>query len=351
LFSAENKENRTIQEFVVDLARRLRESGLRIGVSEVIDCAVALSLIDLSNIKHVYLALYSTMVKDSRKYEILKHLIEERNKETNDFKVEIRIEGAIRDANALTSYSHDDMASSPVLAARVASAKRYKLSFKMLLRRFGEEQGRRKSIVRAGRIDFRRTMRKSISKGWIYRIVKTERRKARGRVVVLFDVSGSMQDSSTRILPALWACCTINRCNAFIFSTSLMHVSDLVRGRPITSAIQTLREAAKHLGRGTRIGSSLNLLSAEYEILLKGCSLLVIVSDGCDLEEAELVGKAMSRIRKLVGSIIWFNPLAELEGYKPETKAMLASLPYVDMLLPLALLENPPVLRKKIVTC
>lgn len=349
MFRAERKEGQTIHEFVVDLANRLREEGLRVGISEVMDFTVALSLIDVSNQSQVYLALSSTMVKDYRKFGVLRHLMKEKKGE-DDFSLEPRTKAEIRVAAISVAYSPDDMAPSPVLAEGADSAKRYRLSFKLLLRKFGEEPGRRRDVIRAGRIDFRRTMRKGISRGWLYSIVRTERRKARGRVAVVFDVSGSMQDSSTRILQALWACCTISRCSAFIFSTGLMHVTEQIRGKPIDVAIQTLREAAKHLGRGTRMGMSLNSLVTDYEELLKGCSTFIIISDGCDLGEAELVESAMKRIKKLVGSIVWFNPLAELEGYRPETRAMLVSLPYIDILLPLSLLENPSMLRKKIST-
>jgi uncharacterized protein with von Willebrand factor type A (vWA) domain len=340
-------------EWLTDIAERLRAYDIKIGTSEVIDSATALSYIDPTDRRQVYLALMATMIKDNTKLELLDSLMAGgRSEQKNVYTVldydHTSLKGEAEWALAAT-YSPDDMSASPLFKAGEEKVKNIRLSVNLLLRKYGKRPGRRSRSSRLGSIDFKRMMRRNVSRGWLYKVIRSKKKRTKGDAVMVCDVSGSMEENMKDIFPVLWLFSSLGHNQAFIFSTELLCVTHVLKSREMTSASKELERYAGGLGRGTRIGYALNCLATRYEDILKDYSLLLVISDGCDQGNPNQIDSSMKRLSEFVGNIIWFNPLADQSSYKPETAAMVASLPYLHKLLPLKILMNPSQLKKELV--
>ena len=96
-------------------------------------------------------------------------------------------------------------------------------------------------------------------------------------------------------------------------------------------AIQRAAAAAPDWSSGTRIGDALKEFNDTYgrRALSRG-AVIVIVSDGWERQDPELVGREMARLARAAYAVVWVNPLKVSPGYAPLARGMAAALPYVD---------------------
>jgi len=88
-------------------------------------------------------------------------------------------------------------------------------------------------------------------------------------------------------------------------------------------------------GGGTQLGTSLKQFLRDYDrCLLGGSSMAMILSDGLDAGEPELLAENLERLRRRCRGVVWLNPLLHLEGYEPRARGMAAALPHLDAFLP-----------------
>ena len=120
--------------------------------------------------------------------------------------------------------------------------------------------------------------------------------------------------------------------DAYLFHTSLMRVSDVMRDSDTLRAINRLSLMAQGFGGGTRIGANLNTFNEQYASkTVTGRSVVIIFSDGYDTDPPEILAKALSRLKKRGCRIIWLNPLKGWKDYAPVAQGMAAALPYLDL--------------------
>jgi uncharacterized protein len=127
----------------------------------------------------------------------------------------------------------------------------------------------------------------------------------------------------------------------FIFSTNLVSVSNVLRARRLTGALEALSLAATAWSGGTKIGGSLqefNRLHAGK--LLTRNTVFIILSDGWDTGTPEVLVAELSKIKRRVSKLVWLNPLLGLEDYEPVTRGMSAARPYIDVFAPAHNLES-----------
>jgi uncharacterized protein with von Willebrand factor type A (vWA) domain len=225
----------------------------------------------------------------------------------------------------------DEVAEVHALAVRLAKAMRARL-----LRR---EQARR----HGRRLDIRRTIHRSVSKGGTPLDLVWRRRKAKPlRLVVLLDASGSMNLYTAFFVRFLHGVVDAFReAEAFVFHTRLAHVSPSLRDRDIARAVDRLGLMAHGIGGGTRIGESLATFNRWHaRRVINSRTAVMIVSDGYDTGEPELLGAQMRRLRQRCRRIIWLNPLIGWQGFSPEARGMRAALPHVDLFAPAHNLES-----------
>ena len=205
-----------------------------------------------------------------------------------------------------------------------------------LLRQMSLRLSRRRKVSQLrDKVDLRRTIRLSISRGGdpIFLSFKAKKLQQQ-RLVILLDVSGSMNPYSLFLVRFAYALQKyFKRVDTFLFSTRLIDITVSLQARDLRDALYALSQAASWSG-GTKIGDSLREFSLHQGRLLSRNTLFMVLSDGWDTGEPEALAAEMSAIKRRVRKVIWLNPLLGMEGYQPVTRGMSAALPYVDVFAP-----------------
>lgn len=193
---------------------------------------------------------------------------------------------------------------------------------------------RRRRPARSGDVpDMRRTLRSAVgSEADVLRIATTRRQLRRRPVIFIADVSGSMERYSEMLLYFAHAARNrLGRLEAFVFSTRITRITRDLERRSPSDAIARVSESVHDWSGGTKIGDAITTFNRDWSRrVCRGGPIVIIISDGWDRGEPEVLSAAMDRLARSVKRVIWVNPLAGREGYQPETRGMRAALPHVD---------------------
>lgn len=210
----------------------------------------------------------------------------------------------------------------------------YRLTVQIARRLARRLSRRRRPVARRGRVDLRRTLRANLSRADLIELKFRRRRRRKLRLVLLCDVSGSMDLYSRFLLQFLFAMQNVfGRVETFTFSTRLTRVTEHLRGRSYRQVLRRLTEVRDWSG-GTRIGESIAQFNREWFRLVDRRTIVIILSDGWDTGEPELLASELLRIKRRAGRLIWLNPLLGNPSYEPLTRGMAAALPLVDEFAP-----------------
>jgi uncharacterized protein with von Willebrand factor type A (vWA) domain len=198
--------------------------------------------------------------------------------------------------------------------------------------RIAERRTRRLRPARSGRVDLRRTARHSIrSSGELIRLLHRQPRLRRRPLVLLCDVSGSMERYSRLLLIFAHAIARREDVETFVFSTRLTRITRMLRRRDLDRALGEVGKTVHDFSGGTRIGQAVAEFNRRWARRVLGHGAIVIlVSDGWDRGDPEQLAVELSRLRRMSHRLIWLNPLLGSEGYEPVTRGMAAALPYTD---------------------
>lgn len=194
---------------------------------------------------------------------------------------------------------------------------------------------RRQATRRPGNFDLRRTLRRNLRRGSdILELVYNRPKKQRPQLVLLCDVSKSMDLYSQFLVQLLYGFQrVVSRVETFVFSTSLQRVTSQLNQQTFQETLGSLSRTVPGWSGGTRIGASLQTFVSDYgRRLLHRNSMVLILSDGWDTGEPEILEEAMAYIHKRAARVIWINPLAGSPSYEPKVRGMQAALPYIDVL-------------------
>ena len=196
---------------------------------------------------------------------------------------------------------------------------------------------RRKKRARRGNIvDLRWTMRKNIKYGGdIVDLVTRRRRIKKTRVVLLCDVSGSMDCYSRFLIQFMYGLQNeLWGVETFVFSTSLTRITHLIRTKDIANALEKISAGILGWSGGTNIGRSLQSFNRNFApSIVTHRTVVVIISDGWDRGDVGLLELEMQNLKRRCKKVIWLNPLLASENYEPLCKGMQAALPYIDLFL------------------
>jgi len=201
--------------------------------------------------------------------------------------------------------------------------------------------------------DVRRVVRASMRTGGepIDRHWRGPSRRPRPLVLVC-DVSGSMTPYSRMLLQYVHASVAARRrVEAFAFGTRLTRITNELSGRDHDRALERAATAVTDFAGGTRIGAALAELNRVHGRRVGRGAVIVILSDGWDRGDPEVLEIEMARLRRSAHRLVWLNPLAAHPEFEPLTRGMRAAVPHTDELLAgnsLASLEQLAVILEEI---
>jgi uncharacterized protein len=350
-----------ILSHVVTFGRVLREAGLEIGPGRVSDALAALDAVDLARQEDVYFALRQTLVARREELELFDRAfsawflrapvlppvrtrtaadVVTRVAETAADRVRAQEADEREDGDPLElGASGQELLRDKDFAELTGDELRV---VRELIRRIARTRPRRSSRRRTAdprgdRLDVRRMIRRSLRTGGdpVERPFRARKDVPR-KLVVLCDVSGSMDSYARALLLFLHAAVGAGRgVEAFAFGTRLSRLTPDLATRDPDAALERCTEAVVDWGSGTRIGASLHEFNEVYgrRALSRG-AIVLIVSDGWEREDPELVGREMAKLARAAYAVVWVNPLKGNPQYQPLAGGMRAALPYVDRFLP-----------------
>ena len=200
----------------------------------------------------------------------------------------------------------------------------------------GARQTRRWTGERGRLLDFKKLLRRNVRYGGEpIEFPKRERRSKPRPLVVLCDVSGSMERYTRMLLLFVGSLAGgLEHVEAFVFATRLTRITrDLPR--PGRESFPTLPRQVPDWAGGTRIGDALRAFNMEWARRVMGHGpVVLLISDGWDRGDPEVLKREMSRLQRSCHRLIWLNPLLGSPDYRPLTRGMQAALPFVDDFLP-----------------
>ena len=188
---------------------------------------------------------------------------------------------------------------------------------------------------KAGDIDIRATLRRAHrSAGDPVQMVHRKRTTNPRRIILIADVSGSMEPYARIYLHLLRGAVRAIKAEAFVFATHLTRLTRQLSTNHTDVAYRQAAAAANDWSGGTRIGVALRSFVEDFgrRGMARG-AVIVIVSDGWESDRPELLAETMERLSRLAHHIIWVNPRKAAESFEPLTGGMAAALPYVDTFL------------------
>ncbi len=213
-----------------------------------------------------------------------------------------------------------------------------------LVWRLGERLTRRHRVGEGKRLDLRRTLRQSLRYGGeVLSFARREPRRKPRPLVVIADISGSMERYTRLLLHFIYSLTQGlgQRVEAFAFGTRLTRLSRHMRDRDVERALSGVSSAVTDWSGGTRIGDCLHTFNYDWaRRVLSGGAIVLLISDGWDRGDPEVLAEEMDRLRRSCHRLVWLNPLLGSPEYEPLTRGMQAALPHVDNFLPVHNLKS-----------
>ena len=174
----------------------------------------------------------------------------------------------------------------------------------------GELFARQRAGGHSGKLDFRRTIRKGLETGGsFYRLSYRKKPQRKRQLVLLCDVSGSMMQFSEfalRFIQSLNQVADSSR--TFLFSEVLVE-ADPFKLQNMDLFRNYVKESGIY-GRGTDLGTALELLCQRQPKILGPASTLIILSDTKTIDQNRAMADLLEA-RRQAGRVIWLNPIPE----------------------------------------
>jgi len=350
-------------ENLVTFCRALRERGLSVTPAEVVTAATVLQVIDTKDRDEVFLSLRSVLTTSIDDFPVFAELFEafwnrsprkliERDSGTTvrarnvsppkglAFFLEnwsasvragaapVKVPGASDTASRahkdFTDFSHEELEQISQLARRI-------------VKRLASKPSRRwQPVARGHRVNLRRSLRLSLKTGGeLIELAYKRRRAKRTKLVVICDVSGSMDMYSRLLLQFVYGLQnSFAKVESFVFATTLSRITGELKNKTYRRALDRLASNVQGWSGGTRIGASLANFNVQWLRRIDKRTVVIILSDGWDTGEPEQLAHALSKLQERAGRLVWLNPLLGNSMYQPLTRGMQAALPFINVFAP-----------------
>jgi len=246
--------------------------------------------------------------------------------------------GAVRTWSDADTFAHKDFAEFTPDEMAVARA-----ALDRLVWTPGERRTHRWVRGRGSRVDLRRALAHSVRTGGdVFKLPRRRRRTRPRPLILLCDISGSMERYSRLLLHFAHAIGRRHRrVEAFVFATELTRVTGELRTRRLDEAAAQVSRSVPDWSGGTRIGESLRRFEQRWaRRTLHGGPVVLLISDGWDRGDPDVLRHQIRRLQRSCHRLIWLNPLVGTLDYAPLTRGLQAALPFVDDFLPARTLAN-----------
>jgi uncharacterized protein len=190
-----------------------------------------------------------------------------------------------------------------------------------------------KNTDKDGKLNLRKTIRKSLNYGGEpLDLIKKQKKPKKQRLIVLLDVSGSMDKYSFYLLRFVKALSeNFRQIEAFIFSTSLIRITKALKFKQLDTVLEIISSQADNWSSGTKIGECIAGFNEKFgKRTLNGSPLVIILSDGLDSGNPEILENELKKIKYKSKKLVWLNPLKGMMGYEPTARGMSVALPMID---------------------
>ena len=357
-----------IAENIMHFARLLRSAGLPVGPGKVLDSITALQILGIGSQEDFYWALFSQFVNKNDQRELFdqafyifwrnphimermmgmmlptvrldKDHLQEMSRRLNEAvssvdegpkgreesqEIEFDASFTFSDEEVLQEKDFEEMSSQEIDAAKKAVKKLKLPILNIKTRRFKPDNF-------GNLVDMRNTLRAALRSPQSIPLSFKSRKQRHPPLVILCDISGSMNQYSRMFLHFMHAITNDrDRVHCFVFGTRLTNISRHLQHKDIDLALHKSSDAVKDWSGGTRIGFCLKQFNNFWSrrVLSQG-AICILVTDGLDRDEADGLDNEMDRLSKSARQLIWLNPLLRYEKFEPKAKGIKTMLPYVD---------------------
>jgi uncharacterized protein with von Willebrand factor type A (vWA) domain len=368
--------------------RALREQGLAVTPAVAVDAVRTLGLIDLDDRRETYLSLRSVLTSRVEEFPVFEEIFDRfwmrlgRNSQPDkvvDGETRSSVKKQVRPSSlgpvpkglafflenwAGAPSSEAEPVGVPAASSTESFAEKdfsllgaddceeiTRLARRIVKRLASKSSRRWKPVRRGSRVNLRRSLRESLRTGGeLVELSFKQRKQQKTKLVVICDVSASMDLYSRLLLQfvhGLQNCYA--RVETFAFSTSLERVTGHLKDRAYKQALESLSANVRGWSGGTLIGPSITAFNSRWPKLVDKRTIVVILSDGWDTGEPEVLAESLASLRRRSGRLIWLNPLLGSPSYQPLTRGMQAALPHIDVFAPLHNLASLRALEQHLV--
>jgi uncharacterized protein with von Willebrand factor type A (vWA) domain len=364
-----------VVDAVVHLVRRLRDRGLRVTPGSSIEATRTLSLVDVLDAAEVRHALRTVLVSRPEDLDVFDMEFDATWEPSRPYApgegrptpqpglaspttafrqprpTAVTLENWMKPDDAGADGPFPMLAPSDLERLATRDFSTFSAGDTDLFRRLASRIARRLALRRSRRwkasprgrsLDLRGTFRGSVrTAGEVLRLQRRIRRIRRTRLLALCDVSGSMELYSRFLLQFVHALQnSFASVETFVFATRLSRITEVLRGAEYSAALRVVGRSVRDWSGGTRIGLAVETLVRQHHRLLDRRTIVLMLSDGWDVGDPEVLADAMRDLRKRVGKVIWLNPLMGAVDFSPATRGLRAALAHVDLLAPAHNLES-----------
>lgn len=362
----------SVLEHVVGFSRALHEAALTVNPGNLLDLCQCFEHIDITRRDDFYAAARATLLSRrediprfdavfTRYWEAPRSVAIKRRKEGDEealdkakssrsIKLLLPSENGDNDTGTKKSlklaYSADEALALRDLGTLTdADVERARRLIRAIVAALANKRGRRQIARRSGcRPDFRRLLRSRAfyTADGICPLPWKGRRLNKTRLVLLCDVSGSMQRYSSFLIEFMFALRReLSDLEVAVFSTRLTVITQLLRRKGVAASLQLVANQVADWAGGTDIGNSLHQFNQRYAPhMIDRHTAVIFLSDGWDRGDPVLMRNEMASLSLRAQKVLWLNPLLGTPGYQPLTRGMQCALPYLDFFLPANNLES-----------
>ena len=373
---AQIRYEKILLDQVVLFFRVLHEAGLAVNSANLIDLCRCFEFIDISNREDFYATARATLVSNQADIERFDELFIQfwqqpdkvllsaekkdasdnlggEEEEDNQEKMQKQLqadddEGGDQAAHETLSelaYSADEVLMqkdlSEMSAIEVERARQMIKEFVAIIANY--KSRRYVADKKRARLDFRRMMRRNALFEQVgLNMAYKARRIKKTKLVLLCDVSGSMERYSTFFIEFIYALkAELPDLEVAVFSTRMTMITELLKAKTVEESLAQVSAQVHDWAGGTNIGGCLREFNDRFaREMLHSRSVVIILSDGWDRGDAYLMREEMEHLHSRVHKLMWLNPLLGGSDYQPICRGMQTALPYLDYFLPVHNLES-----------